>query len=123
MEQQIQLNDHNKQEYPPMHTAEHLLNATMVKTFGCPRSRNAHIERKKSKCDYILSSCPTAEQIQSIEDRVNEVISQNLPVSYDYSIPLRGYRNGYRLPFSAQKNSGADQTAPLQFVDKVLFHD
>ena len=70
MEQQIQLNDHNKQEYPPMHTAEHLLNATMVKTFGCPRSRNAHIERKKSKCDYILSSCPTAEQIQSIEDRV-----------------------------------------------------
>ena len=27
MEQQIQLNDHNKQEYPPMHTAEHLLNA------------------------------------------------------------------------------------------------
>ena len=49
MEQQPQLNDHNKQEYPPMHTAEHLLNATMVKTFGCPRSKNAHIERKKSK--------------------------------------------------------------------------
>ena len=83
MEQQIQLNDHNKQEYPPMHTAEHLLNATMVKTFGCPRSRNAHIERKKSKCDYILSLCPTAEQIQSIEDRVNEVISQNLPVTVE----------------------------------------
>lgn len=83
MEQQIQLNDHNKQEYPPMHTAEHLLNATMVKTFGCPRSRNAHIERK-SKCDYILSSCPTAEQIQSIEDRVNEVISQNLPVTVEF---------------------------------------
>ena len=56
----------------PMHTAEHLLNATMVKTFGCPRSRNAHIERKKSKCDYILSSCPIAEQIQSVEDKVNE---------------------------------------------------
>lgn len=26
MEQHPQLNDHNKQEYPPMHTAEHLLN-------------------------------------------------------------------------------------------------
>ena len=84
MEQQIQLNDHNKQEYPPMHTAEHLLNATMVKTFGCPRSRNAPIERKKSKCDYILSSCPTAEQIQSIEETVNEAISQNLPVTVEY---------------------------------------
>ena len=68
----------------PMHTAEHLLNATMVKTFGCPRSRNAHIERKKSKCDYILSSCPTAEQIQSVEDKVNEVISQNLPVTIEF---------------------------------------
>lgn len=68
----------------PMHTAEHLLNATMVKTFGCPRSRNAHIERKKSKCDYILSSCPTAEQIQSIENKVNEVISQNLPVTVEF---------------------------------------
>lgn len=58
-----ELNDHNKQEYPPMHSAEHILNATMVKIFGCPRSRNAHIERKKSKCDYQLASCPTDEQI------------------------------------------------------------
>lgn len=31
----------------PMHTVEHILNATMVKTFGCPRSRNAHIEKRK----------------------------------------------------------------------------
>ena len=51
MEQQIQLNDHNKQEYPPMHTAEHLLNATMVKTFGCPRSRNAHIRSEEHTSD------------------------------------------------------------------------
>ena len=39
---------------------------------------------KKCKCDYILSLCPTAEQIQSIEDRVNEVISQNLPVTVEF---------------------------------------
>lgn len=32
----------------PMHTAEHLLNRTMVNKFRCERSRNAHIERKKS---------------------------------------------------------------------------
>lgn len=47
MEQEIQLNGHNKAEYPPMHTAEHILNQTMVRMFGCPRSKNAHIERKK----------------------------------------------------------------------------
>ena len=51
------LNAHNKEEYPPMHTAEHILNGTMVKLFGCPRSRTAHIERKKSKCDYLLDDC------------------------------------------------------------------
>lgn len=68
----------------PMHTAEHLLNATMVKTLGCPRSRNAHIERKKSKCDYELSACPTEEQIKAIEDKVNEVIRMHLPVTTEF---------------------------------------
>ncbi len=47
MEQQIQLNDHNKQEYPPMHTCEHIVNRTMMNLFGCGRSISAHIERKK----------------------------------------------------------------------------
>lgn len=84
METVPQLNDHNKQEYPPMHTAEHILNATMVKMFGCPRSKNAHIERKKSKCDYILDSEPTAEQIELLETKVNEIISMHLDVTIDY---------------------------------------
>ena len=83
MEEPI-LNAHNKEEYPPMHTAEHILNQTMVRMFGCPRSRNAHIERKKSKCDYLLDACPTEEQVQEIERRVNEVIAQHLPVSYEF---------------------------------------
>ena len=39
MEQEIQLNGHNKQEYPPMHTAEHILNQTMIRMFGCERSK------------------------------------------------------------------------------------
>lgn len=81
---EYEINAHNKQEYPPMHTAEHILNQTMVRMFGCPRSRNAHIERKKSKCDYQLSTCPTAEQVQAIEDRVNEVIGRQLDVTVEY---------------------------------------
>ena len=79
-----QLNEHNKAEYPPMHTVEHLLNQTMVRMFGCERSRNAHIERKKSKCDYTLASQPTEEQINEIEKRVNEIIACNLPVNIEY---------------------------------------
>ncbi len=78
------LNDHNKQEYPPMHTCEHILNQTMVRMFGCERSRNAHIERKKSKCDYTLPCQPTEEQIAEIERRVNEVISLQLPVTVEF---------------------------------------
>lgn len=83
MDQPI-LNVHNKQEYPPMHTAEHILNGTMVKMFGCPRSRNAHIERKKSKCDYLLASAPTEAQVMELEARVNEVIGRNLDVTVEF---------------------------------------
>ena len=78
------LNAHNKEEYPPMHTAEHILNATMVRMFGCPRSRNAHIERKKSKCDYILPEAPSEEQVARIESAVNEVIGRNLDVTVGF---------------------------------------
>lgn len=85
MEQEITLNAHNKQEYPPMHTAEHILNRTMVSMFGCERSKNAHIERKKSKCDYHLPMEPTQEQIAAIEQKVNEVINMHVPVSISYA--------------------------------------
>ena len=78
------LNAHNKAEFEPAHSAEHLLNATMVKMFGCPRSRNAHVEKKKSKCDYILDAEPTAEQVEQIEAKVNEVISRNLDVTIEF---------------------------------------
>lgn len=78
------LNAHNKLEYEPAHSCEHLLNATMVKMFGCPRSRNAHIEKKKSKCDYMLDTEPTAEQVAQIEAKVNEEISRNQDVTIEF---------------------------------------
>ena len=81
---QIELNGHNKAEYPPMHTAEHLLNQTMVRMFGCPRSNNAHIERKKSKCDYELPAAPSEEQMKEVERRINEVIDRHLPVTIEF---------------------------------------
>lgn len=78
------LNEHNKQEHEPAHTAEHLLNQTMVRMFGCERSRNAHIERKKSKINYNLDTCPTPEQITEIERTMNEIIKQDLPVTFEF---------------------------------------
>ena len=80
----IQHNEHNKQEYPPMHTAEHILNQTMVRRYGCPRSRNAHIERKKSKVSYELPTCPSEAEVQEIVNTVNEVIQSALPVMVEF---------------------------------------
>lgn len=78
------LNEHNKDEHAPAHTAEHLLNQTMIRMFGCERSRNAHIERKKSKINYNLPVCPTQEQIAEIEQQMNQLIAQNLPVTFEF---------------------------------------
>lgn len=78
------LNEHNKQEFPPAHTAEHILNQTMMRTFGCNRSRINHIERKKSKCNYDLPTCPTEEQIREVEATVNRIIAADLEVSERY---------------------------------------
>lgn len=78
------LNTHNKEEHRPSHTAEHLLNQTMVRMFGCERSKNAHIERKKSKINYNLAECPTPEQIAEIERKMNDLIAMDLPLTYDF---------------------------------------
>ena len=80
----IILNDHNKDEFPPAHTAEHLLNQVMVRMFGCERSRNAHIERKKSKISYILDHKPDRREEKEIEQTMNELIEQDLPVTFEF---------------------------------------
>lgn len=84
MNEDIVLNSHNKEEFPPAHTAEHLLNQTMVRMFGCERSSNAHIERKKSKISYVLDHKPSRKEEKAIEDRMNELIAEDLPVSYEF---------------------------------------
>jgi Ser-tRNA(Ala) deacylase AlaX len=74
------LNEAKKLYNEPMHTCEHILNQTLVRMFGCGRSVNAHIERKKSKCDYLLNAAPTETQIAEITQKVNDIIDAHLPV-------------------------------------------
>lgn len=78
------LNEHNKEEFAPAHTAEHLLNQTMIRMFGCKRSTNAHIERKKSKITYILDQKPSRKDEKEIERRMNELIEEDLPVKFKF---------------------------------------
>lgn len=105
MEQEIQLNDHNKQEYPPMHTCEHIINQTMIRIFNCGRSVSAHIERKKSKLDYRLESCPSEDQVKKLEEAVNEVIAQHLPVTTEFisQEEAKGRFDLQRLPEDASE--------------------
>lgn len=84
MEEKFSLNVHNKEEFPPAHTAEHLLNQTMIRMFGCERSSNSHIERKKSKISYILDHKPDRHEEKEIEKRMNELISEDMPVTYEF---------------------------------------
>lgn len=71
---------------PAMHTAEHILNQTMVRKFNCGRSFTSHIERRKSKCDYHFERNLTEEERSEIEQAVNAVIAADLPVREEQMI-------------------------------------
>ena len=78
------LNEHHKEEFPPAHTAEHLLNQLMVRMFGCERSRNAHIERKKSKMTFVIDHKPSRQEEKAIEVEMNRLIGEDMPVTYEF---------------------------------------
>ena len=69
---------------PRMHSAEHILNQTMDRMFKCGRCFNAHIEKKKSKCDYRFNRPLSQKELQEIQTQVNRVIAENLPVTEKY---------------------------------------
>lgn len=64
-----------------MHSAEHLLNGTMVRMFDCQRCFSAHLNKKKSKVDYHFPRALTTEEITEIETRVNAEIDKDLPMN------------------------------------------
>ena len=69
---------------PRMHSAEHILNQTMVRMFKCNRCFRAHIEKKKSKCDYIFERPLTEQEINQVEKQVNDVIQADMLVVEEY---------------------------------------
>lgn len=98
--------ENNKNYDPRMHTTEHILNSTMDKMFGCGRAFSAHIEKKKSKCDYRFDRNLTEEEIGIIEAKVNEVIKMNLDVKEEFMNKEEAgkYFNLSRLPDDAGDN-------------------
>ncbi|MHB8337082.1 MAG: alanyl-tRNA editing protein [Ignavibacteriaceae bacterium] len=76
--------EEKKKRDPKMHSAEHILNQTMVRMFNRGRSFSAHIEKKKSKCDYHFDRNLTELEANEIEKRVNEVIESNIVVKEEF---------------------------------------
>ncbi len=74
----------NKEYNPQMHSAEHILNQTMIRMFNCERSFSNHIEKKKSKCDYHFNHALTEDEINEIESRVNRIIEKDMPVIEEF---------------------------------------
>jgi misacylated tRNA(Ala) deacylase len=93
----------NKQYHPQMHSAEHILNQTMVRMFDCGRSFSNHIEKKKSKCDYHFSRDLTQSEILEIEEQANEVIKKDLLVTEHFYSKREAEKlfNLSKLPYEA----------------------
>jgi misacylated tRNA(Ala) deacylase len=89
-----------KEINPRMHSAEHVLNQTMVGMFNCGRCFSAHIEKKKSKCDYHFDRVLSEAEVAQIEKKVNEMIQSDLPVMEEYMTrqEAKGRFNLDRLP-------------------------
>jgi misacylated tRNA(Ala) deacylase len=92
-----------KQFDPRMHTAEHIVNQTMVRLFHCGRSFSAHIERKKSKLDYHFDRALRDEEVRELEKCVNEVVERGMPVLEQFidREEAKGLFNLERLPEDA----------------------
>ena len=82
----------SESQYRLMHTAEHILNQTMVRLFDCGRCITAHLGRKKSKCDYRFPRDLTDQEIERIEETVNSVVQADMPVTAEDLSPEQAER-------------------------------
>lgn len=76
-----------KQYQPRMHSAEHLLNSVMVAMFDCDRCFSAHINKKKSKCDYKFDRALTDEEVGTIGEKVNAAIDAGAVMLEEFVTP------------------------------------
>ena len=73
---------------PQMHTAEHVLNRTMVRMFDTGRCFSSHLNPGKSKCDYHFDRDLSAEEAKALESAVNAILESGLPV-LEREVPRR----------------------------------
>lgn len=120
MDKQVEFNAHGKKEYPPMHTAEHIINQAMCRLFGTGRSISAHIEKKKSRLDFRSESPMGVEEAKALEAEVNRVIAQDLPVIYLLSTRAEAEQYDVDLSRIPEDSSEAVQIVKVGDYDTCL---
>ncbi len=76
-------------EYDPhVHTAEHVLNRTMLHLWNCGRCYTSHLNPGKGRCDFLFDRDLTDAEARAIEREVNGVLAENLPVT-ERELPRR----------------------------------
>jgi alanyl-tRNA synthetase len=67
-----------------LHTATHLLHATLRKVLGeQAEQRGSNITAERLRFDFTHPTKLTPEQIKQVEEMINEVIKQDLPMSFE----------------------------------------
>jgi len=107
-----EINIMGKEYNPPMHSAEHIMNRTMVIMFGCGRSFSSHLNADKSKCDYHFTRDITDAEAKELEARVNEQIGKNLPVYEDFV----SWEEASKLVDVTHLPESADRNAQLRLI-------
>ncbi|MBO5481516.1 MAG: alanine--tRNA ligase [Clostridia bacterium] len=71
----------NKEATTKLHTATHLLHAALKKVLSPDvNQKGSNITEERLRFDFNYPAPMTAEQIKAVEDMVNDVIAQNIPV-------------------------------------------
>ena len=66
---------------PRMHSAEHVLNATMVRLIASPRAFSAHLDGPKGKVDYRFGRDLSEAELASVQEAVNGAVAAGYPVN------------------------------------------
>lgn len=90
----------NKEKIAELHTATHILHETLRRVLGdYVEQRGQDINSERLRFDFSHPEKLTPEQLKEVEDKVNEVISQKLPVKCEEISVEEAKKQGARALF------------------------
>lgn len=96
-------NEEELKKVTRLHTATHLLQAALRKVLGDEvKQMGSDITAERTRFDFSLSQKITEEELQNVENIVNDVIAQNLPVNFK-EMPIEDAKKTGALFFFKEK--------------------